>query len=418
MLESKISYIIDHIRRRNIYVPLLALTAIMLMYTEAGLRNDFDIFLAASKALFEGKDIYTETYFDGYHYYYSTLFAILLYPLGLLPTFLAKSIWIIANLIILARMLRLTDMQFIVLGVRKSLRNIILLFLVLFCLRLIKGNLHLGQMTILILYLSLESLHQLKKGQILWAAFLLALAINIKILPIVLIPYFIYRGQFKVVLATALTLSLMAFGPGLIVGHQYNREMLHSWWELVNPSQQKHLFDLEETSFHSLTTIIPIFFMEETSDRSSIDISRNIFDLTSDQVLIIIHVSRSLFVLATLWFLRTLPLKKSISPVHEWWEISYIFLSIPLIFPHQQHYSFLFIWPAIAYLLVHISNESRRIIPVVFLVIIYLSINAAMLLGFWRHYFEHFKILSFGAILCAIMLAISKPDKKWQNLPR
>ena len=60
-------------------------------------RNDWDIFLAASRALFRGEDIYAITYFDGYHYYYSLLFATVLYPFTWLPVVTAKFVWIFLN---------------------------------------------------------------------------------------------------------------------------------------------------------------------------------------------------------------------------------------------------------------------------------------------------------------------------------
>ncbi len=396
---------------RQFYIPAFVAIAALFLFTEASLRNDFDIFLSASRQLFEGKNIYRETYFDGYHYYYSTLFAVLLYPLTLLPAFLAKSIWIILNLLFLFRMLHLLNPWLESIQVKAQWKNLLKLILLLFCLRLLKGNIHLGQMTIFILYLSLESVHQIRKGSSVAGSLLLALAINVKVLPIVLVPYLIYRAKWKPAALTILFLFVMAFLPGLIIGFNYNHYLFSEWWQLVNPSQSKHLMDVEETSFHGLSTVLPILLMSETPDRSTIDISRNILNLTFVQVTLIIHLSRLLLILGTLWFLRTLPFRKAPSIQHEWWELSYIFLCIPLIFPHQQHYAFLFIWPALAYLISYAYQLKRKGRYLFFLTFIFLCMNAALILGFWRNYFEHFKIVTLGAFVCLILLFISKPEK-------
>lgn len=289
--------------------------------------------------------------------------------------------------------------------------NLIKLLVLIFCLRFLKGNIHLGQMTIFILYLSLESIHQMNERRPVLASVLLAFAINIKVLPIVLLPYLIYRSQWKMLFGTCLVLSLLAFLPGIVIGFEQNTFLLGEWWALVNPSQSKHLLDVEETSFHGLSTVLPILLMESTPDRSTIDISRNIMDLSFEQVSIVIHSVRLLFVVATLWFLRTLPFRKAPSKVHEWWELSYIFLCIPLIFPHQQHYAFLFLWPALAYLVGYTMQVPNKGIYAFFLTIVFLCLNASLLLGFGRPYFDHFKIVTIGAFITAVMLFCARPDK-------
>lgn len=396
---------------RQFYIPAFVAFAALFILTEASLRNDFDIFLSASRQLFEGKNIYRETYFDGYHYYYSTLFAVLLYPLTLVPPFIAKSIWIILNLLFLFRMFRLLNPWIESIQVKAQWKNLVKFILLLFCLRLLKGNIHLGQMTIFILYFSLESIHQIRNGRYISGSLLLAFAINVKVLPIVLIPYFIYRAKWKPAVLTLFFLLAMAFIPGLAIGFESNHFLFNEWWQLVNPSQNRHLMDVEETSFHGLSTVLPILLMDETPDRSTIDISRNILNLTFEQVTLVIHISRLLLIIGTLWFLRTLPFKKAKTVQHEWWELSYIFLCIPLIFPHQQHYAFLFIWPALAYMIGYSYKLKQKGIYIFFLTFIFLSMNAALILGFWRNYFEHFKVVTLGALLCLILLFISKPEK-------
>jgi glucose-6-phosphate-specific signal transduction histidine kinase len=86
-------------------------------------------------------------------------------------------------------------------------------------------------------------------------------------------------------------------------------------------------------------------------------------------------------------------------------EVSYILLVIPLIFPHQQHYAFLFSVPAFAYVLfMVVSNyyemtKAKRMILLSALSVIYLCGNLRSVLGEFNYYYEHFKILTYGALL-------------------
>jgi len=60
-------------------------------------QADLTIYLMASKDLFQGKDIFYTGYIDSYRYYYSLLFAILVYPLNYLPMLAAQYVWLLLN---------------------------------------------------------------------------------------------------------------------------------------------------------------------------------------------------------------------------------------------------------------------------------------------------------------------------------
>ncbi|MHB8206718.1 hypothetical protein, partial [Mucilaginibacter sp.] len=49
-------------------------------------------------------------------------------------------------------------------------------------------------------------------------------------------------------------------------------------------------------------------------------------------------------------FLNSKPFKSITSSVKQFWEMSYLFIVIPLIYPHQQQYAFVYISPAFIYL--------------------------------------------------------------------
>jgi hypothetical protein len=45
------------------------------------------------------------------------------------------------------------------------------------------------------------------------------------------------------------------------------------------------------------------------------------------------------------------------------------------------------------------------------LILIYLLTNAHLLLGEFREYYDHYKIITYGGLLMIVLLAFLKPDK-------
>ena len=337
---------------------LLAIALIVFMRIESlSTRNDLDIFLAAAVDLFNGINIYTQTYFDGYHYYYSVFFAKLIRPLAELSSSESKFLWIALNVILLFRIWKICLHFLWPSAWKPELKTLFGLLLIVFCIRFFRDNLHLCQMTILMLFLSLESVYCVFNKKALLGALLLALAINIKLLPIVLLPYFLYRREWKTVFYSLILVLFFYEIPSLWIGSEHNHFLLGEWMNLINPMQQKHLLDVEETSFHGLTTLLATLFIKDLNELHGLHGKRNIGDLSLEQLYLVINFVRLLLVAFTLWFLRTMPFKSFVSKEKTWWEISYLLLVVPLIFPHQQHYAFLFSAPAFALVLLYLFTN-------------------------------------------------------------
>jgi hypothetical protein len=111
------------------------------------------------------------------------------------------------------------------------------------------------------------------------------------------------------------------------------------------------------------------------------------------------------------------------------YELSYIFLVIPLIFPHQQHYAFFFIFPATTYLLFYLFivffqenkyksekyYQSKKIGFIAALGIIYLLTNSHFIIGVFNNYYDHYKTLTYGVLILMAMLAFCNPKKLIQQ---
>lgn len=380
--------------------------------------GDFIIFLEASKDIFSDIDVYSKRYIDGYHYYYDVWFALLIRPFVNQPLFVAKFFWLSINVIFIFRIFKIVfnwlDFSFLS---NKQIK-LFKLFSILFVFSFIRDNIHLAQMTIFTLFISLETIQQVNKKRFLFAAFLLALGIVIKIMPIVLIPYFIYRKEFKVVAWTFFMILCLLISPAFIIGWNHNFFLLKQRWNLINPSHARHLLDTEERSFHSLTTLLATLLVKENIDYHVMNIKRNIADISIESLNLIINIVRLLFVSLTIFALRTLPFKRSKNKLQTLFELSYILIITPLIFPHQQVYAFLYILPASTYLIYvyfqivngnYMVSKFKQRILLTNLILVFLLTSSHFFLGAFINYYDHFKTLTYGVIILSVTLLFFYP---------
>jgi len=385
---------------------------------EAHHREDLFIYESGSKDILAGKDAYSIDYVDGFHYYYSVLFALLIYPLTFLPVYIGNLLWLLLNAVLLYRIAIIISSYFDFTTLTKKQKLLFIILSFLFGLRFIWANFHNQQITILILYLSLEGLQFVFSGNKFAGALLIALGINIKILPVVLLPYLLYRREFKVSFLVSIFYIAMLFLPGFILGFEQNNMLISSWWKLINPFNSIHNLDVDEVSFHSLSTLLATLLVKNVPDKFAMHIHRNIMDISYDHLVLVLNITRLIFISFSLYFLRTKPFISKVSNMHRFVEISYLLLLIPLIFPHQQGYAFIFIMPAVSYIIYYLitqrnalPNSKFRIITA-FMILSYLLCNLELLLGEFGEYYDHFKILTYGTLLVIPLLAVCYPLKK------
>jgi hypothetical protein len=396
----------------------------VIMYEARG-QGDFYIFLSASRDLFLSKNIYDVHYVDGFHYYYDVIFVLILFPFTFLPLYMVKVIWLILNVFFIYRIWKILKENLPVSFLNNKHKLIFTLLSFVFILNFLKTNIHLSQVTILILFLTLEGLSQINKKKTISGSLLLALGISIKLLPIVFIPYLIYRKEWKSVLYTLISIILLLLFPAIFIGFEYNNQLLAERWVLINPMNQAHILDVSERSFHSLTTLLATLLIEGCGDTYILPLKRNITNISIQKLNLIINIARAVFALLTLYFLKTKPFINNVSNIQRLYEISYLCLVIPLIFPHQQHYAFFFVFPASTYLLFYYIkvyfNLNKQVLEKYFelkkytigivLFIIYFLCNSHFILGAFNAYYDHFKTLTYGVLLMIPLLAFCKPQK-------
>lgn len=401
---------------------LLAILLLLLLFIESKVKGDFEIFVNASRDLLQGENIYQNKYHEWYHYYYDVLFALVISPLQFIPIYWANFIWLLFNIYFTYRIWQIMIYYLPIENFSKIQKNILAVVSFTFIFTLWHKNIHLTQMTIFILYLCLEGVYRIQNKKPIIGSILIGIGISVKILPIILIPYLLYRGYYKATIYIIIATILILLFPALIIGYDHHIFLLQERWKLINPLNKEHILDTSERSFHSLTTLLSTLFVEHAGNSHSLELKRNIANVNIDTLKLIINAVRLCFVIGTLYFIRALPFKKTNNKLQLFYELSYILLVIPLIFPHQQHYAFFFIFPAIIYLtFYYISiyvddiqskmNSIKMIALITLILVIYLLLNSHFLIGAFRNIFDHYKTLTYGAILIIPLLAYAKPSK-------
>jgi len=405
--------------KKYLLIGIGVLALAVYVYFQSLERGDLMIYLSASNDLFNKENIFQKTYFEGYHYFYSVFFALLLKPFTYLPPQICNVLWLCANLFFVFRIFTLIKN---LLPLHDFTKNELMALRIggfLFSLRFIHENLHYLQITILILYLSLQGIQLVfsNKPKPLWGALLIALGINIKLLPLVLVPYLFYRGFFKAGVYIIAIYIGMLYLPSLLIGWEQNQLLLSTWAHLINPLNSNHILDAEERSFHGLSTLFSVLFFETPGDSHALLIKRNIANISMDQLKLLLNITRCVLILFTFYFLRSIPFKQAPGLKHRFWELSYVLLLIPLIFPHQQHYGFLFICPAFIFCLYYFIQNRKSLSKGKYYlmmssgILIYLLCNLKLILGNYNEYYEHFKILTYGALLLIVLLSFCRPKE-------
>lgn len=403
----------------------------MLLYIFIQSRSggDFRIFIGASKLLFEGKNCYnvwiqlTKDNFCGYSY--SPFFAILLMPLAYLPFRLPELIWLLFDVFFLYRIFIITKEYINTFPIKSKQFNLWILLIILINIRFVMHNFEMIQMTIFLVFVCLESIRFVQDKKYLKGSLLLALGSIIKILPIVFIIYLIYRRYYKAAAFSVIFIVLFIFFPVIIYGWDFNTILLNDWWHIINPMNKDFTTaqNLWGEGIFSLSGWVPAFFLK-TKNYFNITYNRVVIDLGVQYIPLALNFLRVLFVVFTLYFLRTRPFKKTTDKQHIYWELSYIMLIIPLIFPHERKYSFFFLFPATAYiiqfLLVAKASDFAIFSKLKFyfsgvLLVIYFILTSATSAGLINHSLsdlcDFYKLITFGTFLLVLVLAMCKPMK-------
>jgi hypothetical protein len=398
---------------------LLGLLVTILITTEG--RNDLDIFCEASQALLQGQDPYVLKYNEWYSYFYSPFFALVIAPLLPLSAAAAKVVWGLLGMAMLLRSARLVQLLAGPerLAMLREPRTWFFILLVLF--QPIRDNFNSAQVTLLVVWASLEGLHRLRTGQWIWGALILGMAIDMKLIPIVLLPYLVYRGRWPHALAVLAAAVLLTFAPALVLGWERHVDLLASRQALIDPTDVRHVLDEEEPSFIALGSLLSAYLSTEGGNTHTLSLPRTLMALDVGTIAVLLLLGRLLLAGLTLYFLRWPPFRPAPSGDHILWETSYLLLCTILIFPHQRNYSMFLAAPAVLWLvsgtLLRLRGAGIGKAWLIGCALAYLGFNTELLVGEFAPIYAHYKVKSFIVLLLIGMLMWLSPERSVPSGP-
>ncbi len=327
--------------------------------------NDFDIFLRAAYSLGDLKEIYNHGYVNGLYYYYSPLFIWFLQPFTYikdiilnnnvvnnipLSFFLVKAAWNVFMLFLIYRIIKIVN------GIFKfeSNKGKFVFYLVCFvlCYRWFFLNIWYGQLTIFILWSILESfLNNSKSTVTRWAPF--SLAVNIKIIPMLMFWKLILDKDWKFLLRSVIWLAVFLIIPFIFYPFNYMLEQNIHWLQLINPIQKTHIITIGEGGFIDIGAIVVKYFTNyDIPTEPTICIS----ELSHTAIFAITQFWRLLIFGLVIWLYLFIRNSKHIFRP-DFLSISLFCAAIPLIFPHQRDYSLALLIPAVCYVVYMFTNQ-------------------------------------------------------------
>ena len=226
LLESK------RARYATLTFVLIVLSAILLISAShkggmwrAGRYNDFKAYHQATQAVLRA-DLPSAYQHAGRPYQYPPTLATLLTPMGLLPYRAALAIWIVGCLALLLWAFRATEEVLCppVSGIDKFIG-----FLVVY--RLVHSDFANGNANVLMLGILVLGFFLERRGSSLRAGGALALAASIKVAPILLLPWMLWRRRWR--MSAGFLAGLLLWGvlvPATILGPTQFGESFRSWY--------------------------------------------------------------------------------------------------------------------------------------------------------------------------------------------
>jgi hypothetical protein len=230
-------------------VAVVALGLIGIYYAQPYKFVDFAVYYYAGISLLKGRtDLYAADFaMNNVHdYRYPPFFLIVFSPLSLLPHTVAAYIWYWINIFafggiiyFVQKMSRAAEIAGAIIDNKKASRTAwILAFIILVQYFLMAFRY--GNVQTLVVFLFFAALYLLMRGRDAWAAFVMALAITVKIFPLVALPYFAVKRRWKFVILTVLLTILLNLLPAFYFGFAQNAEILKDWYRAVIVNQDQH----------------------------------------------------------------------------------------------------------------------------------------------------------------------------------
>jgi Glycosyltransferase family 87 len=223
------------------FMLLFGLAVLVALAGLAFIRNliDFPVYYGAGRSLVSGRtDLYAPDFALGrvMDYRYPPFFLLAFGPLWLLPYKVAAYLWYLSSIAEIALSVRFIRRVAAFPNDRKSpWAAVFFVVIPYFVIILHYGNAHL--LAVFLLFAACCLAFEQKP---LLAGLSLALAISIKLVPALLLPYFALRQQWRLLASVAVFLVAINLAPAIYFGFGKNTELLNTWFKHVVVSQEFH----------------------------------------------------------------------------------------------------------------------------------------------------------------------------------
>ena len=202
--------------------------------------TDFSVYYAAGKSLLNGRtDLYAPDFARGVvmDYRYLPPFILAFAPLSLAPYRVAAWVWhLLDTLAIVVAVISIASMYRDVAYSRVKVWTVAFLIVVpYFAMALDYGNVHLIVTALMFAGLSLAL-----RNRDVPAAALLAVAITVKLIPAITLPYFALTRRFTLLALVVLFTAAITLLPSAYFGLAGNRDLIGRWYEHVIAGQEFH----------------------------------------------------------------------------------------------------------------------------------------------------------------------------------
>lgn len=397
-----------------VLIVVYVLWLLSLKNRQTGGMDDFDVFFKAGERLLNGENIYGPPHYYNLKYFYSVLFAGIMGSIQSLGINTVKWIWFVLNTALFVRIFFL--LRIYIFKTEKS-SALIFFFLLLLFGKIVLVNYTFNQISVLILWTMFEAYHLMKKGHWVWAILILCLGINIKIMPIVLAPYFVVMGKkpLQIVGLGIAALMFFLYLPALFIGFETNQFLIGEWLKTLNPVSDIHVMQTYEYGFTDLSSMLTKFLSAEPV---YLEPQLNFADLSRSTLFLITNAIRALLLGLVVYL--AVKAKRPVFGVETSVIVVAGFMAlIPLCFPHQREYSFMFSMPMFAILMLIIAKLKSTTYYILFIVFVALAGNLV-----WVDFagqtavdvFKHYRLITLGMIaifLLYIYLATKLSNQNW-----
>ncbi|MFH1381058.1 MAG: glycosyltransferase family 87 protein, partial [Candidatus Omnitrophota bacterium] len=227
--------------------------------------TDFDTYYFAAKDICTGQPIYSEH--EGISpYIYPPFFACLLAPFAIFNMETASLIWYVLNIVFAFSILlcfKLIFDSWDISVIKNSIPLIPKLLFLIIVSALIIDNISMLQVNVFLFFLVVLGLYFFRKGSDVLAALFLAMAISIKIIPVLFLLYFIVKREFRICIFIILWTFFFSLAiPTFFMGLDHAWASLIAWNDnmLAKSISLKPNFDMMSYMFNPQNQSVKAFF--------------------------------------------------------------------------------------------------------------------------------------------------------------